>query len=91
MIKPTLRIEIRDTLKKNAASIISERIFPTLCDMLAEEAGAVMGKLTNLDGENAADVDKAFTLVYERLIGELCNQIEEKQREDEGKNLRARK
>lgn len=74
-----MRLLAREALKlakDRAPAIVDERILPQVLDEIADYTGEIMGKLTNLDGDNETAVAMAHGIVRDRLIKEIIEQLQ---------------
>jgi hypothetical protein len=74
-----LRILAREAKKlgeDRAPSVVDERILPPALDEIANYAGDLMGKLTNLDAEDNIAVEMAHGILYDALASETLKQLQ---------------
>ena len=71
----TLAREALKLVKDKAPAIVDEQILAHMLDEVAEFTGDIMGKLTNLDGENDKAITMAHGIIRDGLFREIMSQI----------------
>lgn len=61
-------------VKDRAPAIVDERILPEALDEVAHYTGELMGKLTNLNGEDDQAITMAQGIIRDGLLGEILEQ-----------------
>jgi predicted metallo-beta-lactamase superfamily hydrolase len=71
----TLSREAVKLVKEKAPAIVDEQILAHLLDEVADYAGDIMGKLTNLDADNEKAIVMAHGIIRDGLFQEIINQV----------------